>query len=283
MSNTPFMQFYVGDYLADTLDLTTEQHGAYLLLLMTMWNSNAKLPSDKVKLARIARLTPAKFKAVWSEISRFFEDDGESISNRRLTKEREKANEKSAKRSTAGRAGGHAKALKDNEAHLANAMRMPQHLSEPEPDITISDEIAIQPPVPADAISEAVHAYNDAADRSGWTRMAKLTPARRSALRGRLKDVGGVEGWKAAIARAEASDFICGRVVGSRGPFKCSFDFLCQQSSFTRLMEGQYDNRPQQPSFASPRGQQSGAGQQFTGIAGAVMRRRAERAQGLQG
>lgn len=60
MSSTPFMQFYVGDYLADTLDLTTEQHGAYLLILMTMWQHDAKLPNDPVKLARIARMTPAQ-------------------------------------------------------------------------------------------------------------------------------------------------------------------------------------------------------------------------------
>lgn len=39
--------------------------------------------------------------------------------------------------------------------------------------------------------------------------------------------------------------------------------------------------RHAQPSLASPRGQQPGAGQQFTGIAGAVARRRAERAQGV--
>ena len=37
MSNAPFMQRHVGDYLADTQELSTKQHEAYLLLPMTMW------------------------------------------------------------------------------------------------------------------------------------------------------------------------------------------------------------------------------------------------------
>lgn len=127
MSNTPFMQFYPGDYLGKTMDLTTEQHGAYLLILMTMWQHDAKLPNDPKKLARIARLTPAKFAAVWSEISRFFEVEGDAITNPRMTKERKKAAEKSQKRATAGSAGGKAKALKDQESRLANAMPLPCH------------------------------------------------------------------------------------------------------------------------------------------------------------
>lgn len=246
MSSTPFMQLYPADYLAKTMDLTTEQHGAYLLILMTMWQHDAKLPNDPVKLARIARMTPAKFRPVWNEISRFFLVEGDKITNPRLTKERKKAAEKSTKRAAAGRAGGQAKALKDNEARLANAMPMPQHSSDTrvqkeEEDTDVSLSGASHRPL--DDISKAVHDYNDAAERTGWPKVQKMTAARRRALRSRLKDCGGNDGWKAAMGRAEASDFLCGRSANPWTGF--GFDWLAKPSNFTKLMEGNYDNRPQ--------------------------------------
>lgn len=127
MSSTPFMQLYVGDYLADTLDLTTEQHGAYLLLLMTMWRHDAKLPNDPSKLSRIARVSARRWHMVWAEIGHFFYVDGDSIRNNRLDREHQKACSISEKRSASGAAGGRAKALKDNKAGLANATDLPQH------------------------------------------------------------------------------------------------------------------------------------------------------------
>lgn len=121
MSAAPFMQLYVGDYLSDTLHLTTEQHGAYLLLLMTMWRADARLPNDPVKLARICRVTTKRWPSIWAEIEGFFEVDGEFITNNRLTKEHQKAVSISQKRRDAGEKGAEAKALKNHDTLQANA------------------------------------------------------------------------------------------------------------------------------------------------------------------
>ena len=129
------MQLYVGDYLADTLHLTTEQHGAYLLLLMTMWRAGASLPNDASKLARICRVSPKRWPSVWAEISAFFEIDGDLITNPRLTKEHQKAVSISQERKTAGKKGGQANALKNQKAGKANASDLPEHSQKPEPEV----------------------------------------------------------------------------------------------------------------------------------------------------
>lgn len=130
MSERPFMQLYVSDFIGDTLHLNTEQIGAYMLLLMAMWNAGGKLPADDGKLARVVRMSLKKWRSISSDLLPFFECEDGVVWHRRLTKELQKSESKTQSRAAAGAIGGAAKALKYNEATVANATVLPKHLPE---------------------------------------------------------------------------------------------------------------------------------------------------------
>ena len=92
-----------------------------------------------------------------------------------------------------------------------------------------------------DDLETAIDDYNDSAEKAGWPKVKALTKARAAALKARLRECGGLAGWRAALARARASPHLCGQ--NERG-WTASFDFLTAQSSFSKLMEGNYDARP---------------------------------------
>jgi hypothetical protein len=99
----------------------------------------------------------------------------------------------------------------------------------------------------AQEISLAVDLYNATAEQSGLPRAQKLTEKRRRALAARLRDCGGLPGWEVALDKLAASPFLTGRT--DRG-FRADLDFLCQERSFTKLLEGSYDDRRPAPGAA---------------------------------
>jgi len=146
----PYMQLYVADYMADTRHLTCEQDGAYMRLLMAMWRSGGSLPADPSKLARITGLSLSRWTKVCEDVLAFFEEDEGFLTQSRLTKELKKAEEKSTKRSEAGKYGATAKALKSNNTTKANDEPLLKHYPEPEPEYKTDDDSASANDWPAD-------------------------------------------------------------------------------------------------------------------------------------
>jgi uncharacterized protein YdaU (DUF1376 family) len=102
-----WIAFYIGDYLKDTQALTTEQHGAYLLLLMECWQKG-QVPLDARSRAAIARIPLPRWKKISAPIDAFFAADG---TNKRASAEITKSEMVSLKRAIAGAAGGHRSGL----------------------------------------------------------------------------------------------------------------------------------------------------------------------------
>jgi uncharacterized protein YdaU (DUF1376 family) len=86
-----WMPLYIADYLSATSRLTTEQHGAYLLLLMDYWKNGAPPDNDAV-LAQITKLSPDAWANARTMLQPFFEvKDGLWLQSR-VEDEMQKAN-----------------------------------------------------------------------------------------------------------------------------------------------------------------------------------------------
>lgn len=112
----------------------------------------------------------------------------------------------------------------------------------PEPD----DDLALPPALDRRPEAEAVRLWNEAAERTGLPAVMRVTDPRRKALKARLAEAGGLDGWKAALAKLEASSFLTGRTGRTNGHenWRCDLDFILRQAKFTKLMEGGFDDPP---------------------------------------
>jgi len=111
------------------------------------------------------------------------------------------------------------------------------------------DEPTTTEPQAPSAEQSAFDAYNAMAGRVGIPLAQNFSPTRKAKIRQRLQECGGLSGWVAALDKLAASSHCAGS--NDRG-WQADLDFLLQAQSFTRLMEGRYDDRKPQPSRHQP-------------------------------
>lgn len=99
-----WMPLYVGDYLRDTTRFSTEQHGAYMLLIFDYWMSGAP-PDDDTTLAQIVKLPLARWKAIAAPVKAKFRIVDGVLRHKRIDEELASAIKAVEAASEKGRAG----------------------------------------------------------------------------------------------------------------------------------------------------------------------------------
>lgn len=144
MAEYPALPIFTDAYMADTRHLTTAQHGAYLLLLMTAWRMHdCRLPDDDRLLARWAGMDYRNWlKTRPHIIDQFWKknDDGKLQQNR-LLDERKYADSIRLKNSAAGKAS----ALKRKDRHSTTVATKTQQNFNPHTLPTPIEETPIVP------------------------------------------------------------------------------------------------------------------------------------------
>lgn len=113
MAALPYMQLYVADYLSDTMHLSAEEHGAYLLLLMNYWQTGKPLSNDDRRLANISRLSLESWQAIRDTILEYFVVDGGVLKQPRMEADLEEIKHKQEQAAQAGKASARARKLKN--------------------------------------------------------------------------------------------------------------------------------------------------------------------------
>ena len=83
----------------------------------------------------------------------------------------------------------------------------------------------------------AVSEWNELASRLGLPTVQRMSKSRVAQLRRRMIECGGMDGWKAALEKIEASPFLTG---DNNNGWKAKFDWVIKESNFTKIMEGNY-------------------------------------------
>lgn len=91
MAALPYMQFYVADYLADTVHLTAEEHGAYLLLIFNYWQTGKPLRADR--LHRITGISEERWPKIAETLVEFFEVSGKTWVHHRIEEDLKRISE----------------------------------------------------------------------------------------------------------------------------------------------------------------------------------------------
>lgn len=218
-SSRPWTAWFEARYRTKTAWFSDPDQDAIYRTLLAEYGESGPLIDDDDELRSLCRHMPIeRWNRWWPKIKhRFFKLEGDGrLHNSRADEEWAKKNAEpdGPTPQVSGAMGGNIRWAKERARAAARDLA----------------------PEPREAIAE----YAGLAARLDLQPMQILTPARAAALGDRLKEAGGLEGWRAALEKIEGTGFLRGE--GKRN-WKPDFDWIVEPKNFTRLMEGYYERK----------------------------------------
>jgi hypothetical protein len=242
------------EFLDGVQGMGPELIGAYAVIVDLLYARAGATPRDDRHLSGVMGCSMRKATALTDkliEAGKITVHDG-FITNSRASRQSKSRRQLSETRAEAGRKGGE----KSGEVRKNNSLTKANGSSKSQPDKRRGEEIRKSPadssihpdpeqleltpdePSVPDVYAQAFDFFQVMARRANLPVPAKLSDSRKAKLKARLKDCGGLEGWQIACAKVEASEFCTGKTG-----WVADLDFMLQESSFNKIMEGSYDNR----------------------------------------
>jgi len=254
------MPFYVGDYLRDTGHLTTEQHGAYILMIAHYWSTGGPLSDDDDQLAAITRLGPEKWERHAKILRAFFQPSVGVLRHKRIEAELKRAHQKWESLSQRGKKGAEAR-WNDNSSPdasanglanaSANAQEMPGDAPSPSSSPLPLETSSTSPP-PAECVTlahDAALIWNE--EMEGVLPLVReptmLTGQRETKACNLITKWldGSLDQWRGYLRRIKASYWLTGQCWPNpeyETRFKANFDWAIKETSCEQVMEGKFDN-----------------------------------------
>jgi len=112
----------------------------------------------------------------------------------------------------------------------------------PNGELSLSSDASPSKDPVSQTVREAHRLYNETAKTLGLPTARVLNKSRKRALALRIKEAGGLDGFRDALANLGKSSFLQGQ--NDRG-WRADLEFVCQAKSFAKLMDGAYTDRNQ--------------------------------------
>ena len=236
--------WYPGVFHQNTMHLTLEQDAIYRRLIDHYMITREPLPESYVALSRIVgcpiEIIEENATAI---LNAYFTHTNGMYSHAKCDEILDDQDKRTKKRSDAGKRAAKKRwsQVSDNKEENANAITDPMRIDATgqDRDRTVYKDSTNVESRPCDVL-EAFTAFVDLAKDVGLSVPQSLNATRKTKIKQRLKESGGLGGWHAALERLRESSFCKG---DNNSGWKADLDFVLQQKSFTKLMEGSYDDR----------------------------------------